>query len=79
MFQIENFLTYLKYTWVGDDVIEPRYPISDWSGHRSIVDMSIPTTTDCSDSYNAKFKSAVADQVIDCNVWKVAYTIKVSS
>ena len=79
MFQIETFLTYLKYTWIGDDVVEPRFPISIWSGHRSIVDMSIPTTTNCSESYNSKFKAAVAGQVNKCNVWKVTYTIKVSS
>ena len=79
MFQIESFLTYLKVTWVGDDDIEPMYPISDWSANRSIVNMSIPITTNCSESYNSKFKSAVAGQVNECNVWKVTYSIKVSS
>ena len=41
-------------------------------------DMSIPTTTNCNESYNSKFKAAVAGQKNKCNVWRVIYTMKVS-
>jgi hypothetical protein len=70
----------MQDTWVGDEDgdIEPRYPISDWSGYRSMTDMSIPTTTNCNESYNSKFKAAVAGQKNKCNVWRVIYTMKVS-
>ena len=70
----------MQDTWVGDEdrEIVPMYAISDWNGYRSIVQTSIPTTTNCSESYNSKFKSAVGGQKGKCNVWKVTYTMKVS-
>lgn len=78
MFQVDKLLTYMKDTWVGheDSKMMPKYPIKEWSAHRSITDVTIPDSTFCTHIYNSNFKAAIREE--ECNVWKVIHTIKVS-
>ena len=78
--QIVKMIKYMVDNWVGkaDKKKEPRYEVDAWSLHRSVLDFSIPTTSNCNESYNSKFKHAVSGQKNKCNVWIVIQTIKVS-
>ena len=55
---IHTFLRYVTNTWVGDEGgnREPTYKPEQWSGCRTLLDESIPSTQGGNEAYNQHFR-----------------------
>lgn len=58
---LQNFFQYVLDTWIGTDDIPAMFDSDHWSANRSLVDPSIPTTSNGTEAYNQAFTSAVGN------------------
>ena len=58
---IRQFLTYFEETWVGDAFAgtDPLFSPTMWSGYRTLMDRTLPSTQGGSEAYNYAFRRLV--------------------
>ena len=58
---IRQFLTYFEESWVGDAFAgtDPLFSPTMWSGYRTLMDRTLPSTQGGSEAYNYAFRRLV--------------------
>ena len=56
---LSNFLGYMLKTWVGGGSYNPKFARDQWSCSRSLIDPTIPTTSNGTEAYNYHITRAI--------------------